>query len=130
MELPDASSIVTGLLHWNDMVINTYEIKQIHIIFYWVSEYKPRCYQYVIIASYAHFHVTGQQMMMVCKFACYRYCIEIILIASRFFAFLLTLILCFYQCRHVSCVCDLEYSCIRLELWLTCVRSVDCSLSN
>ena len=41
------------------MVINTYEIQQIHVIFYWVSEYKPRCSQYVIIASYAHLRVTG-----------------------------------------------------------------------
>ena len=28
--------------NWNDMVINTLEINQIHVIFYWVSEYKPR----------------------------------------------------------------------------------------
>ena len=34
--------------------INTYEINQIHVTFYWVGEHKPRCYQYVIIASYAH----------------------------------------------------------------------------
>ena len=39
----------TGWLHWNDMVITTYEIQQIHVIFYWVSAYKPRCYQYVIL---------------------------------------------------------------------------------
>ena len=40
--------------NWNDMVINTLEINQIHIIFYWVSEYKPHYYQYWIITSYAH----------------------------------------------------------------------------
>ena len=57
------------------------------------------------------------------KFACYRYCIEMTLIASPFFAFLLPLILFFYLCRHISCVCDLEYSCIRLELWLTCLST-------
>ena len=39
----------------NDMVINTLEINQIHVIFYWVSEYKSRYYQYWIIASYTHF---------------------------------------------------------------------------
>ena len=37
------------------MVINTLEINQIHVIIYWVSEYKPSYYQYWIIASYAHF---------------------------------------------------------------------------
>ena len=36
------------------MVINAYEINQINAIFYWVSEYKLRYDQYVIIASYAH----------------------------------------------------------------------------
>ena len=36
----------------NDMVINTLEINQIHITFYWVSEYKSRYYQYWIFASY------------------------------------------------------------------------------
>ena len=56
MELPDAGSIVTGQLYWNDMVINTYEINQIHVIFYLVSEYKPHCHQCVIIASYAHLY--------------------------------------------------------------------------
>ena len=35
------------------MVINTYEINQIHVTFYWVSEYKPCYYQYGIIAFYA-----------------------------------------------------------------------------
>ena len=42
------------LSHENDVVINTNEINQIHVIFYWVSEHKPRYYQYGIIASYAH----------------------------------------------------------------------------
>ena len=106
----------------NDMVINTYEIQQIYVIFYWVSEYKPRCYQYVIIASYAHLRYRlADDDGTYAKFACYCYCIKITLIASHFFAFLLTLILCFYQCIHFSCVCDLEYSCIGLELWLTCL---------
>ena len=61
MKLPDARRACYRLvaLKFNDMVINTYEIQQIHVIFYWVTEYKPRCYQYVIIASYAHLHVTG-----------------------------------------------------------------------
>ena len=47
------NSLLHGITR-NDMVINTYEIQQIQVIFYWVSEYKPHCYQYVIIASYAH----------------------------------------------------------------------------
>ena len=47
------------------MVINTYEIQQIHITFYWVSAYKPRCYLYITIAPYAYLHVRGWQMMLI-----------------------------------------------------------------
>ena len=36
------------------MVIKTYKIKQIHVTFYWVSEYKPCYYQHWIIVSYTH----------------------------------------------------------------------------
>ena len=33
------------LVHWNNMVFNTYEIQQIHVTFYLISTYKwPGCY--------------------------------------------------------------------------------------
>ena len=47
------------------MDINTLEINQIHIIFYWVSEYKSRYYMYWIFASYVHFtlHLADDDIM-------------------------------------------------------------------
>ena len=36
---PDAH-VMLWLLHGNDIVINTYEIQQIHVTFYLVSTYK------------------------------------------------------------------------------------------
>ena len=50
-------------------------------MFYWVSEYKPRYYQYEIIAAYAHL-LQVSRWWWYAKFVCYRYCIEITLSIS------------------------------------------------
>ena len=85
--------------NWNDMVINTLQIKQIRVIFYWVSEKKSRYYQYWIFAFYVHvaLHLADDDIkpnLLVVII------ISNTLIAFHFFAFLLTSILRFYQCRQ------------------------------
>ena len=69
------------------LFFNTYEIHQIHVLFYLASAYKPRCYQYMTIAPYAYLHVTGWQMM-VCPICMLQLLHRITLIGSFWISFL------------------------------------------
>ena len=111
MELPDASSIVTGQLHWNDMVINTYKINQIHVTFYWVSEYKPRYYQYGIIVSYAHLADDDGMPNLLVTVIAYKHtdCISFLRISvDLYFGVSISV--------DISCVCELHKFCSPLQI--------------
>ena len=97
------------------MVMNTFEINQIHITFYWVSEYKPRYDQYGIIVSYTYFalHLADDEVMpsQLITAIAYKHtaCISFLRISVDIdFSFLSvwTMFLAF---------CDLECSCVCLE---------------
>ena len=113
---------VLRLVHGNDIVLYTYEIQRIHVIFYWVSTYIYAVYsQSMLIDRWQLYRI---DTLPDAYFACYRFAhddgkctncmlwllhrsdIDCFRFEFRFFSFLAEFFasLSFHPCPHISCI--------------------------